>query len=91
MTITLLRKPFSKEEREIMVDAIMTGRYVEDWPELDAIATEIAEKLPDLLRRAGWPDNSDNRRKLIELVLVRWALPKTRKPPRTYRRLAAQR
>ena len=86
--ITLTRKPFSKEEREIMVDAIMTGSYVEDWPELDAIGIEIAEKLPDLLRRAGWPDTSDNRRKIIELVMVRWAAPKSRKPSRSYRALA---
>ena len=88
MTVTLLRKPFTKEEREIMVDAIMCGRCVEGIPELGVIATEIAEKLPDLLRRANLPDNSDNRRKLIDLVMVRWAAPKTRKPPRTYRALS---
>jgi hypothetical protein len=88
MTITLTRKPFSKGERGLIAEAIMTGAYIEGLPELDTIATEIAEKLPALLRHAGVPDSSDNRRKIIDLVLVRWAAPKTRTPPRTYRELA---
>lgn len=70
-----------------MVEAIMFGSHVEGFPELEDITIEIAEKLPDLLRRARLPDNSDNRRKIIELVLVRWAMPKT-KTATSYRQFA---
>ncbi|RYG55479.1 MAG: hypothetical protein EON56_05575 [Alphaproteobacteria bacterium] len=91
MAVTLLRKPFTAEERQLAVEAIMTGCGVEGLPELDAIALEIAMKLPDLLRKANLPDTSDNRRRLIELVLIRWAAPKTPTfTSKSYRAFAAR-
>jgi len=87
MTVTLKRQPFTPEERELFIDAIMSG-CAADWPELDEIAIEIAEKLPELLRHARLPDTSENRRRIINLVLTRYAQPKGPKRSRSYRRLA---
>jgi hypothetical protein len=88
MAVVLTRQPFSKEERDILIDAAMNGTAYEDWPELQEVADEVAMKLPELLRRAGWEDSSENRRKIIDLVLVRWAMPKGPLRSRSYRRLA---
>jgi hypothetical protein len=84
MTVILHRRPFSKEEREILIESVMTGSY----SEFEDLAIEIAEHLPDLLRKANLPDTSDNRRKLIELVMVRWSMPKGPQRSRSYRRMA---
>lgn len=86
MAVVLMRQPFSKAERELIVEAIMSGAEVEGLPELDGIALTIAEQLPDLLKKARLPDTSQNRRGLIHLVLVRWSRPKTARPSRSYRR-----
>ena len=93
MAITLQRKPFTPAQREIVIEAVMTGRcaYSDDLPGLEEIALEIADSLPKLLRHAGLPDNSENRRKVIDLILIRWAMPKAPRRSRSYRRMAARR
>ena len=84
MPVTLTRKPFTPEERAILIEAVMTGNV----DELEDIAMQIAEKLPDLLKRARLPDTYENRRAVIELVLTRWAMPKTQRQSHSYRRMA---
>ena len=91
MTVTLLRKSFSPEERELIVEAVMTGSCPPELPELEDIALTIAEWLPSLLAKARLPDTSDNRRAIINLVLTRWGMPKSPRPSTSYRRLAARR
>jgi hypothetical protein len=86
--VIIQRKPFTQEEREAIADAIMFGCSVDGLPELDDIAMDIAEKLPELLRHARLPDTSEHRRKLIDLVMRRWSMPKGPRRSRAYRTLA---
>ena len=44
--------------------------------ELDSMAIKIADELPRLLKMAGLPDTSDNRRRMIDLVIARYSMPK---------------
>lgn len=88
MTVTLRRTPFNEAERALVIEAVMTGQTPEGFSELAPIALTIAEQLPELLAKARLPDNSDNRRKVVNLVLVRWSQPKGPRPSRSYRRFA---
>jgi hypothetical protein len=84
MAVIITRQPFSKAERDMVVEAVITGRVPQELPELEDISLTIAEQLPDLLVKARLSDTSENRRKVVDLVLVRWAAPKHR-PSRSYR------
>lgn len=90
MTVTLRRHSFSKAEREVLVEAITTGAHVEEIEGLEEVALTIAEKLPELLAKARLSDTSENRRRIIDLVLLRWAMPKSPRPSHAYRRLAGR-
>lgn len=85
MPVTIQRPHFTPEDRALIVEAVLTGCAAD--ADVESIAMEIAEKLPDLLRKAQWPDNSENRKRIVELVLLRWSMPKTRRSL-AYRRLA---
>jgi len=78
MAVTLTRQPFSKAERDMVVEAVLTGRVPQELPELEDISLTIAESLPELLAKARLADNYENRRMVVDLVLVRWSMPKSR-------------
>lgn len=97
MTVTLRRRPLTAEQKAIFIQAVMTGVKPSDLDvdeaeevaaELDGLALNVGDSLPNLLTKARLSDTYDHRVAVIGFVLDRWARPKSAAPSRSYRKFA---
>lgn len=78
----MTRMPLTPEQRQFLIEAVMTGRDVGDAA-LEEIAANVAMQLPSMMKRAKLADSSENRRRLLEVMLT--PVPQPKKPKRPQR------